>query len=133
MLRYTIKTLTDVTIDESFDATVYEGSALLRRRIKKLARTRLGEGAPLVKLQALITRCERATAKRNILTHSFYAKHSDGVVKAQGMDREWKDLPTAEELDFINNEITTLVMEVNHARLKGFLHEALAEKQGQNE
>lgn len=50
ILRMTIKTLARLDIDEALDATAYDSSSQLRERIKKLARQRLGEGEPLLKL-----------------------------------------------------------------------------------
>ena len=44
-LRMCIKSLTGLGIEEALDATELEGSRMLRERIRKLARTRLGEGA----------------------------------------------------------------------------------------
>jgi hypothetical protein len=54
MLRMTIKTLTNVTPREALDATSVTGSAALRKRIWKLAKTRIGDGTALVRLEALL-------------------------------------------------------------------------------
>jgi hypothetical protein len=71
-LRMTIKDLTGVDQTEALDATVRDGSGELRERIRKLARQRLGDGAALVRLQALLTRVRRATDKRNELMHAVW-------------------------------------------------------------
>ena len=125
VLRMTIKTLTDVEINEALDATEYEGSAILRKRIRQLARKCFGEGPVLVKLQALMTRCEHITKDRNDLIHQICAKELDGEVKMQGKDRSWNPLPTIEELEVLQRKIMDLTMELNEARLEGFIHEAL--------
>src|SRR4051794_15579447 len=70
MLIYLIKSLANVTIEQAFGATQYQGSKTLRDRIKKLARQRLGEGAALIKLQDQMERCARATLRRNELVHN---------------------------------------------------------------
>jgi len=54
ILRMTIKTLARLEVGEALDATAYDGSRQLRERIRKLARQSLGEGQPLLKLQALL-------------------------------------------------------------------------------
>lgn len=51
ILRMTIKSLARLEVLEALDATAYDSSSRLRERIGKLARQRLGEGEPLLKLQ----------------------------------------------------------------------------------
>lgn len=92
ILRMTIKTLARLDIDEALDATAYDSSSQLRERIKKLARQRLGEGEPLIKLQALLERCKRATEKRNDLVHSVWGKELDGEPARKGSGHEWRPL-----------------------------------------
>jgi hypothetical protein len=77
-LRMTIKDLTGVDRTEALDATARDGSRELRERIRKLARQRLGDGAALVRLQALLTRAARATEKRNELMHAVWGTELDG-------------------------------------------------------
>ena len=73
-LRMTMKTLAHLSVEEALDATRYESPANLRRRIRKVARRKLGEGQALLKLEALLERCNRATEKRNIFIHSLWAR-----------------------------------------------------------
>jgi hypothetical protein len=128
ILRMTIKTLARLDIDEALDATAYDSSSQLRERIKKLARQRLGEGEPLLKLQALLERCKRATEKRNDLVHSVWGKELDGEPARKGSGHEWRPLPTATELHDLAENISQLTSQLNEARLEGFLHEALTQK-----
>jgi hypothetical protein len=128
ILRMTIKTLGRLRPQEALDATAYDGSRQLRERIRKLARQRLGEGEPLLKLEALLERCRRVTEKRNELTHGVWAKELDGEPVRKGSDQNWYPLPTAEELKAFANEIWVLTDELNTARLDGFLSSALAKR-----
>jgi HAMP domain-containing protein len=128
ILRMTIKTLGQVTTQEALDATVNEGSRQLRERIRKLARQRLGEGPPLLKLQALMRRCQRVTDKRNELVHSVWAKELDGEAQLRSSDHTSRPLPTRREVSDLSNEIRELTTSLNQARLEGFLQEALAER-----
>lgn len=128
ILRMTIKTLARLEIAEALDATAYDSSAQLRERIKKLARQRLGEGEPLLKLQALLERCKRATEKRNDLIHSVWGKELDGEPARKGLGDEWRPLPTVEELNGLAEVILQITSQLNEARLEGFLHEALTQK-----
>ena len=126
ILRMTIKTLAQLEITEALDATAYESSSELRRRINKLARQRLGEGKPLLQLQALLERCKRATDMRNEYVHSVWAQELDGEPARQSSDNNWQPLPTTPELKGLGTEILDLTRALNHARLEGFLVEALA-------
>ena len=125
VLRMTIKSLADVSIAEALDATKYQGSRQLRGRIRKLARQKLGEGQPLIRLEALLTQCERATTKRNTLIHNVWAKELDGDEYVQTDSHEWDSIPTIDSLERVANEIRDLTQELNNARLDGFLSEAL--------
>ncbi len=128
IFRMTVKTLARLEIEEALDATAYDSTSQLRDRIKKLARQRLGEGAPLLKLQALLERCKRATEKRNDLIHSVWGQELDGLPARKGSSQEWRPLPTTTEMVNLAAEIMQLTGELNEARLSGFLHEALQQK-----
>lgn len=125
ILRMTIKTVANLEVSEALDATAYEGAAALRARISRLARQRLGEGRPLLQLQALLERCSRASGKRNELVHSVWAKELDGEPKLRTNDHGWRDLPSVHQLNELSSEIDELTKTLNHARLDGFLAEEL--------
>jgi hypothetical protein len=128
ILRMTIKTLARLRVDEALDATAYDGARELRERVRRLARQRLGEGEPLLKLQALLERCRRATERRNELMHGIWAKELDGEAVRRGTDHTWHPLPTREELTALASELQNLSEALNTARLDGFLSEALEKR-----
>ena len=128
ILRMTIKTLAQLTPQEALNATANDGSGQLRERVRKLARQRLGEGQPLLKLQALLRRCQRVTDKRNELVHSVWAKELDGEAQLRNLDHTSRPLPTRQELSDLSNEIQDLTNTLNQARFDGFLSEALTER-----
>ena len=130
VLRMTIKTLANLRPDEAVDATAYDGARQLRARIRKLARQRLGEGEPLLKLQALLERCRRTTDWRNELMHGIWAKELDGEPLRRGSDSNWHPLPSAQDLSDLASEIESLTQAINVARLEGFLSEALLQRKG---
>ena len=131
ILRMTIKTLGKLRPQEALDATAYDGSRQLRERIRKLARQRLGEGEALLKLEAILERCRRATERRNELTHGIWAKELDGEPMRKGSDQNWYPLPTVDELKALGNQIWLLSDELNTARLDGFLSAALTKRRQQ--
>jgi hypothetical protein len=129
ILKMTIKSIANLSPAEAIDATKYDGSYALRQRIRKLARKKLGEGEPLLKLQALLTRAERLTEKRNELTNVLWAEELDGDPGIMGAPGELRPIPSIEELKDLSKEIEALMKELNSARLDGFLKNALEEKQ----
>ena len=128
ILKMTIKSIARLSPTEAVDATQYDGSRTLRERIRKLARQKLGEGEPLLKLQALLTRAGRLTEQRNELTHGLWAKELDGDPGVMGAPGELRPLPSVDELKSLAKEIEALTKELNLARLEGFLKIALEEK-----
>ena len=124
-LRMTIKDLTGVDQTEALDATARDGSRELRERIRKLARQRIGDGAALVRLQALLTRAGRATEKRNELMHAVWGTELDGGPMIRGDDHEFGPAPSVTELEKLEREITIILDALIQARLNGFILEAL--------
>jgi hypothetical protein len=124
-LRMTIKDLTGVDQTEALDATARDGSRELRERIRKLARQRLGDGATLLRLQALLTRAGRATDKRNELMHAVWGTELDGGPVMRGDGHEFRPAPSLTELQTLQEEITRIFDDLSRARLDGFLLEAL--------
>ena len=128
ILRMTIKTLARLEVAEALDATAYDSASRLRERVRRLARQRLGDGEALLKLQAILEQCKRATEKRNELIHGVWGKELDGEPFRRGSDHTWQPLPTIVELKSLGDELQTLAAHLNHARLEGFLAEALAKR-----
>jgi hypothetical protein len=128
ILRMTIKTLADLEVNEALDATAFDGSSVLRERIRKLAKQRLGEGHALLKLQALVERSRKSTNKRNEFVHSVWAQELDGEPMRSDGAHGWVPLPTVKELVALSQELLALTNEINSARLEGFLHQALSER-----
>lgn len=129
ILIMTIKSIAGITTAEAIDATQYQSSRMLRDRIRKLAKQKLGEGEPLLKLQALITRAGRLTKKRNDLVHTIWAEELDGEPGLLGETGELHPLPSVDELYDLAEEMASLTSELNEARLSGFLMAALIEKE----
>jgi hypothetical protein len=125
ILRMTIKTLGEVSVREGLDPTSFEGSRVLRERIRKIARNKLGEGTALIKLQAQLERARRATENRNELIHNIWAQPLDGEPQIRTNDHTWKPIPTIDALNALENEIASITEELNDGRLDGFLSEAL--------
>jgi hypothetical protein len=127
-LKMMIRSFTEeVTPQEVMDATARETSWSLRDRVKKLARSKLGEGAALVKVQALLERSGRLTDRRNALIHILCGKDNDGNPVAATNDlKTWEPLPTVAALHTLSADMQKLINEILQARGKwGFISVAL--------
>jgi hypothetical protein len=126
ILRMFIKSLAGVTVEEALAATEREGSAVLRDRIRKLAKSRLGEGQNLIKVQALVERCRQATERRNEWTHNIIGRDMDGTEEAMFKGgQKWGPLPAVSEMDALVEAMYQLIGEINYARLHGWLAQVL--------
>ena len=127
ILKMPIKSLANLTPQEAVDATAFQGPRVLRQRINKLARKKLGEGEALLKLQALVTRTQRLTEQRNNLIHGLWAKELDGEPGLYAAEGELKPIPAITDLQQLSASLSSLMKELNEARLDGFLKQALEE------
>ena len=126
ILRMTVKTVAGLSLKDGIDATARLGSRERRERIRKRARQRLGEGQPLLMLEAILQRAAKATEKRNRLLHSLWAHELDGepVIRDED-DHTFRGIPTAAELEAVAASLEAITSELNTARLDGFLSAAL--------
>jgi hypothetical protein len=56
----------------------------------------------------------------------LWAQEIDGDPKMRDASNEWGPIPTVESLEMLASELITLTVELNDARLKGWLFEALS-------
>lgn len=125
-LRMTIKSIERLSVAETLDAAERHGSRELRLRVRKLAKQKLGDGPALIRLDALLTRCRRATERRNQLLHGLWAVNlEDGREVFRHEGHTLLDVPQAAELEALADEFAMVASDLNEARLNGFLREAL--------
>ena len=125
-LKMAVRSLSGITISEALDATARQSSRELRERVRRLARKRLGEGEVLVRLDAILERSRQAAEKRNELLHGLWAHELDGepVIRTQG--HEFRPIPAVVALEAVADDLSRVAKDLNHARLDGFLRDALA-------
>ena len=124
ILRMTIKSICEISPQEARQATAGVMSGQLRERVEKLARRRFGDGPFLLRLQALLHKCRIASEERNKLLHGVFARELDGDDVFLG-DGDPGPLPTVPELNALAAELKAVTDELNHARLEGFLKQAI--------
>ncbi len=133
VLKMTIKTLGNLSIEEALDATSRDGPAKLRKRIRKLAQGIFREGETLLKLQALLARSERVTEQRNEMTHNLWGHEMDGIPVVRKEDHSWETAPTFEEVNSLSKKIETITKELNDARLQGFIYKEIEKNKKSNQ
>jgi hypothetical protein len=126
VLRRTIKTLAGITFTEADKALSRTGAAEMRDLVERHAKRRLGKAHPAVlQLKAILRDCEDATEQRNRLVHDPWAKFLDGDAVLYRHTGDTLPMPSAAELKALADRIHTLALQLNEARLEGFLAEAL--------
>jgi hypothetical protein len=132
ILKRTVKTLANITPEEADRALAYAGSREVRELIRKLAVRRLGKASVAVlRLQALLSECERVTARRNRYIHDVWAQDwLDDPVLIGPHDQI--PMPSTAEVNQLADEIFAVASKINAARLHsgGFLYDALQELTG---
>ena len=88
----------------------------------------LGDGDALIKLQSILRRCQCASDKRNEYIHGLWAQDVEGEAALHDADGKRNTIPTVAELSALHKEIFGLAHELNEARMRGFLGEAIAAK-----
>ena len=134
VLKRTVTTLAEITLEEADRALAYAGSRELRDLIRKLANRRLRtEAAAVLKLKALLFECERVTETRNRYTHSVWAQDW-GLIDEPVLIGPHGHIPTpsAAEVSRLAEEIFAIAKKINAARLHpgGFLFDALQALKG---
>lgn len=126
MLRMTIKTLSNLPLDEALLATERTASSELRDTVKRLAKEQLGKGSvAFLQVCALLERCRQVTDRRNEIVHAIVGMELDGVHLMKTSSNDWRKLPPKEDVEALAVDIQRLASDINEARRKGFLAEAL--------
>jgi hypothetical protein len=126
LLKMIIRRFTRATVQDVMDATAGHGSSKLRDRVKSLARREFGEGAALVKVQALMERAARITKRRNAVIHVLCGVDEDGNAVAATEDiANWKSMPTVNDVETLSVDMQKLIDEITAARsMWGFIPRA---------
>lgn len=126
MLRMTIKTLTGMAVKEALYATEKTKNWQLREEIEKLFKQKTKELSLVLKLRAILNKCEALSAERNRLLHNAWAIAPDGSVVSKGLDHAWGPAATPDDLNNLAIAIIKQVEILNEARLHGLIKEVMA-------
>lgn len=130
MLKMTIKSLLGITVDEALQQLSRKGAMQLRQQIEKEAQRRFVDGSETAKLMDLLERCRDLSERRNYFAKSVYVMHLSEphvgkIALFDTVDQVNRPLPSVANIRATIEAIDALVGEINHARLEGWLFEAL--------
>lgn len=129
VLRMMLKSLLGLSNHEVLDATRLQGTQQLRARVRKLAEQRFGDGETLILLDAMLTRTRRVTDRCEELLQSLWASDFGfDTPSEQEMELRRQRWPESEELEKLADELAALALEINDARVNGFLKVALMQR-----
>lgn len=128
ILRMTVKSLCDLSIEDALAETRRNGPKLLRERIKKEAKIRLGDGEIFDSLIDYLQQAWALSDIRNTYMHNLWARELDGPHLLQNDDETWRSIPSSEELLHVADNIALLTKKLNHDRLEGRLFQEIMEK-----
>jgi hypothetical protein len=125
VLRMCIKTFADLELKEAEHATACMNSSELRKLVEKLAKQKLGEGAALLKVRAILNRSRIASETRNNLIHNLWGQDLEGVPVVRKDNYSWHTVPSVSEVQALSLELANIAQELNLERQVGFINEAL--------
>ena len=74
VLKMTVKSILGLPVREALDGTARQSFRELKRRVRHLAKQRIGDGTALICLDALLQRAQLMTDRRNDFIHSLWSK-----------------------------------------------------------
>ncbi len=125
VMSMTIKVITEVSVEDALRATKRTTASALRKRVRKLAKDRLGDGPAFIELEAILCMAEAVAENRNYLIHSVFVSDEAENLIIQDPVRGHLPIPTAEDLETLASQIEQVHGMLNHSRLKGSLRAAL--------
>ena len=125
VMSMTIKVITEVSVEDALRATRRTPASALRKRVRKLAKDRLGDGPAFIELEAILCLVEVVAEERNDLIHSVFARDDAGNPIIQDPVRGRLPIPTVKDLETLASQIEQVQQMLNHSRLNGSLRAAL--------
>lgn len=121
-LRYTVKTLSGLSVSDALDATRYDRLDDLRDRIKQLFKDNKATAQDKTKLDALLNKGKRLSSKRHSYMHSAWSATPSGIalIKSED-DHSWGPAPEKEQVEDLALKIFLLARALNKERLHGFI------------
>ena len=125
ILRYTVKTLSQMSVTEALDATNRDRISEVRSRIKRLFREKKPLPSEEAQLDALLGASTRLSQSRNDYLHSAWSETESGEALLKQENHQLGPAPSLTQIEQITLEILELTKKINHSRLHGFIHDVV--------
>ena len=126
ILRYTVRTLSGLSVADALDATSQDRMVDLRKRIKTLFKEKKPTAHEIAQLDALLHRGRRLSETRNLYVHSTWSSTHDGQALMQNEQHLWGPAPNKHDVENVTVAILKLSKDLNNARLNnGFIAEVV--------
>lgn len=125
ILRYTVKTLSELSVTEALDATNRNRISDVRNKIKRLFKEKKPLPSEEVQLDALLGESTRLSQERNDYLHSAWSETESGEALLKQENYQWGPAPSQSEVDHIASSILQLGRKINDARLHGFISQVV--------
>lgn len=133
VLRYTVKTIAGISVEEALDATSKERTAETRQRVRRLFVEKKHTAIEKANLDALLGKASRLADRRNGYLHSAWSVSSAGLVIIKSEDHSWGPAPKKEEVEGVASELLALGKEINRERLHGFINDVAQRQSPSNQ
>src|SRR5262249_52943721 len=124
-LRYTVKTLTGLSVQKGLDVTHRESMSKVRKRIRRLFVEKKATQQEIAKLDALLNESWRLSDIRNDYLHSAWSVSEAGLPIIKLENHSWGPAPTAKQVEDAAKNLASLGAEINYERSDGFIFSAL--------
>lgn len=128
VLRLTIKVMEDRSHDDVMNDAKLRGSKALRKRIGKQADKRISDVGALKKLKTLLEKAKGAADRRNEYLHNVFGSDDRAKYWTHTEYGKSYDLPSVAQLNDLTEKLQLIMKELNTARRKGWLVQALDKK-----
>jgi hypothetical protein len=131
VLCMTVKILSGLSLQEALDATAGMKVYKLRDKIQKLFKEQSPDESVKIILDALLGKAKRLLDKRIKLMHRPWAIDSRGQWVVKEESHAWGLPPSIDELNQLAKDISATAVELNTARLRGFIKVVLSKRRAQ--
>jgi hypothetical protein len=125
VLKLTVKTIEARSHEDVMLDNELRGARKMRKRIAKQAEKRLGNSDAAKKLKALLDKAEKASERRNEFIHNVFGSDDQAKFWTHTESGKAFDIPSVAKLNALTEKIQLIMKELNTARRKGWLLEAL--------
>jgi hypothetical protein len=125
VLKLTVKTIEGRSHEDVMVDNELRGARKIRKRIAKQAEKRLGNSDAAKKLKALLDKAEKASERQNEFVRNVFGSNDQAKFWTHTESSKPFDIPSVAQLNALTEKIQLIMKELNTARRKGWLLEAL--------